>query len=829
MPKFIMVSEKETNLDIKKFLKNYISIVDKELEKFIPRKATKEWVESGLGKTVFELDLKAYSAGANIPIWDLFDRGGKRFRPILTCICAEAVGGKWEEGMKVAPIVEFIHNGCVEKNSIVWMADGTLKKIQDVEIGDYVLSVDKFGRIKERRVLATHDNGKKKVFRIKTSNRTIATTEEHPFLVVEKYQPIRFKVPKKTKEKIKVLLLKKNQTISSMIEEITKIRDFGFTKKHLKNAVYGYSNTLVPEEFAIFLCNGFGFDLEKDFEKTQCKFEQAGIELKWKKAKDIVEGDILTIGKDVYSGGELPKIPEIQKSFKDRFTIPSNISKEFVQFCGMIIGDGCIGRGKVEICLPKTDKARMAYEKIAKNLFGAEPSSYENSFVCCSKALEELFNHFELAENHNTIKIPNWVFKLPREYKLAFVKGYIDSDGHVNKRGQVCFDCSNKGLIAQLKMIIDSCGFVTSNLDERIISNKHFSNSVKKESTLYGFELYSKNKILEEIGTENLVYKQRLMQSSLRNVQFRFEEAVPSIPQTINFEQIGFSKVNEITIEEDVQTYDIEVDETHSYICNGIVVHNTLMQDDVEDDSQSRRGKPCTHKLFGVDTAVNTGTIMYFWPMVKIMNDDFKLGKEKKLKIYDLYLREMLRVCSGQVWDIAWHNGGFTPNESQYLNMCLSKTGVLTKFACQLGAIIGNANEKQYEALGKFGQIVGVGFQIQDDILELTECDFQKNKGSLCGDIHEGKRTLMIIRTLEVASKKDKERLIEILDSHTEKDEEIKEALEIVNRYDGIEYSRKKAEELVESAWKEVDSVLKESNSKIILKKFAEYLVHRKI
>ena len=260
------------------------------------------------------------------------------------------------------------------------------------------------------------------------------------------------------------------------------------------------------------------------------------------------------------------------------------------------------------------------------------------------------------------------------------------------------------------------------------------------------------------------------------------------------------------------------------------LVHSgTLMQDDVEDDSQARRGQPCTHHKFGVDTAVNTGTIMYFWPMVKIMNDEFNLGQEKKMKIYDLFIKELLRVCSGQVWDIAWHHGGFTPNEKQYLNMCLSKTGVLTKFACQLGAIVGNAKESQYVALGKFGQIIGVGFQIQDDILELTESKFKEGKGSIGGDIHEGKRTLIIIRTLEIASDEDKKRLVEILDSHTEKEEEIQEALDIINKYDGISYSKKVAEKMVTGAWKEIDSVLKESNAKIILKKFAEYLVDRKI
>jgi geranylgeranyl pyrophosphate synthase len=260
------------------------------------------------------------------------------------------------------------------------------------------------------------------------------------------------------------------------------------------------------------------------------------------------------------------------------------------------------------------------------------------------------------------------------------------------------------------------------------------------------------------------------------------------------------------------------------------LIHNgTLMADDVEDDSQARRGEPCTHHKFGVDTAVNTGTIMYFWPMAKIFENEFDLDESTRLKIYDLYLKEMIRVSSGQVWDIAWHHGGHEPNENQYLNMCLSKTGVLTKFACQLGAIMGRASEDQYEALGEFGQIVGVGFQIQDDILELTEDTFKEGKGSIGGDIHEGKRTLIVIRTLEVAESNDKKRLIEILDSHTEKESEIKEALDIINKYDGIDYSRKKAEKMVLDAWDKLDKVIDESNAKIILKKFAEYLVDRKI
>lgn len=260
------------------------------------------------------------------------------------------------------------------------------------------------------------------------------------------------------------------------------------------------------------------------------------------------------------------------------------------------------------------------------------------------------------------------------------------------------------------------------------------------------------------------------------------------------------------------------------------IVHDgTLMHDDLQDDPVSRRGKPCTHKLYGTDIACNTGTLMYYWPAVAITQNWFDIDEKARIRIYDLYCQELLRVASGQAIDIIWHKGGFTPNEKKYLNMCMCKTGVLTKFALQLGVIAGKGTEKQFKSLGDYGQIIGVGFQIQDDILELTEQEFKNKKGSVGGDIHEGKRTLIVIRTLEKASGKDAERLVKILDSHTTRESEIQEAIDIINEYDGIPYARKVAEKMVLGAWKDADKVLKESNAKKVLKKFAEYLIERKI
>jgi len=818
-----MVTKKESEMPIKEFLKSKVGEVEKEIENYIPRKATKNWIESALGKTIFELDLEAYTKGVNEPIWDLLDRGGKRFRPVMTCICSEAVGGNWEEALKLAPMVELIHNGCIEENSLVWMADGTPRKMKDVQVGDYVVSVDKHGRLKERRVSHKHNNGIKEVFTVKTNNRTLTATEEHPFLTVAKSQPVRYSIKKEFIQKLRQNLAGKGKTISSIVDELFAKHDFGMAKGAAKNSLCGYKGCFLPRELADYLVEEQGMNWD-DFEEHKCLYEKAEVKFEWKRTKQLGEGDIVVVGKNVYEGeGILPDLPLIEKKIKDRYTVPTLMTKDLAQLCGFIVGDGHIAKDKVELCIPKGVDGREEYEALTDKIFEAESSKYKNSITCCSTALVQLFDYLGLKKNHLDIGIPHWVFKLPREYKIAFVKGYIASDGHIAKRGDIRLACANKLLMEQFKMLLDSIGFITGNVNEKIVSNEHFPNAIKKQTTLYTLSVNQAQTVL--------LYTQNVMNwNGVRSISLRQEEKVPSLPEQLSFDQLGFVEVREVIAEKELaQTYDIEVEETHSYIANGIAVHNTLMQDDVEDDSVARRGKACTHKIFGVDTAVNTGTIMFYWPLAKIMTDEFKLGKEKKLQIYDLYAKELLRVCSGQAWDIAWHHGGFTPNEKHYLNMCLSKTGVLTRFACQLGAIIGGATQKQYEALGDFGQIVGVGFQIQDDILELTETSFKEKKGSVGGDIHEGKRTLIIIRTLEKASSADKKRLIEILDSHTNEEKVILEALDIINKYDGIAYSKKTAEKLVEDAWKKVDKVLVENNAKIMLKKFAEYLVDRKI
>lgn len=262
------------------------------------------------------------------------------------------------------------------------------------------------------------------------------------------------------------------------------------------------------------------------------------------------------------------------------------------------------------------------------------------------------------------------------------------------------------------------------------------------------------------------------------------------------------------------------------------IVHNgTLMVDDIEDKSELRRGKPCTYLIYGVDVAVNTGNTMYFLPLLPLVKHRDDFDPKVMVKVYETYAREMTNLSLGQAMDIAWHNGmcnADSLSEDEYLQMCAFKTGTLARMSAKIAALLSGANDVQVEKVGGYAETIGVAFQIQDDILNLTEGEFTDKKG-LGEDITEGKRSLPVIHALNSASADDKKRLVEILNMHTTDQNLRNEAIAIIKKYGSIEYSRKKAESMILDAWNDVDKLLKPSEAKEKLKAFAEYLVNRTI
>jgi len=260
------------------------------------------------------------------------------------------------------------------------------------------------------------------------------------------------------------------------------------------------------------------------------------------------------------------------------------------------------------------------------------------------------------------------------------------------------------------------------------------------------------------------------------------------------------------------------------------VVHNgTLMIDDVEDGGELRRGKPCTHRVFGEDVAINAGNFMYYAPVKALMNKD--MNNETRKRAYDVYLQEMINIAAGQGMDIWWHKGkNANVTEEQYLQMVAYKTGTLARMAARLAAVVSEATPEQEEKIGALAEALGVGFQIQDDILDIVSSGEERDKfgKSFGNDITEGKRTLMVIKILSTAKPEVRKRLLNILDAHTKDPKLIQEAIDIITESGAIDKARERGNEIVSNAWREAEPHLPDSHAKTTLKALIDFSITRK-
>jgi octaprenyl-diphosphate synthase len=187
--------------------------------------------------------------------------------------------------------------------------------------------------------------------------------------------------------------------------------------------------------------------------------------------------------------------------------------------------------------------------------------------------------------------------------------------------------------------------------------------------------------------------------------------------------------------------------------------HNaSLIHDDIEDNSDERRGKPAVHLIHGVDSAINSGSFLYFLSLACIDSWAAKIPMHDcRSIVYSLWAGYLRKLHLGQAMDIHWHrNFDLIPSVEEYYTMCKLKTGCLARFAAELGAvaaemsgtvIANNANPASALAgkLGEAAEKLGVGFQILDDAKNVTAGIPGKKRGD---DIVEGKKSLPILMFL---------------------------------------------------------------------------------
>lgn len=227
-----------------------------------------------------------------------------------------------------------------------------------------------------------------------------------------------------------------------------------------------------------------------------------------------------------------------------------------------------------------------------------------------------------------------------------------------------------------------------------------------------------------------------------------------------------------------------------------------LNHDDIEDDSESRRGRLALHRIYGNELAINAGDALHVI-MWKILFDNFSiLDKKVAMKIIKEFYTMLSRTILGQGIELKWtKENRYDLSEKDNLLILESKTGYYTIAGpMRLGAIVAGASEKQLEAIYRFGVMLGRSFQIIDDLLDLTS-DFsgQKKKGN---DIYENKRTLMLLHLIKKSSEVDKKLISEILEKKREekREEDVEVIVGLMKKYGSLEYGKKMADKYASEA-----------------------------
>ncbi len=215
----------------------------------------------------------------------------------------------------------------------------------------------------------------------------------------------------------------------------------------------------------------------------------------------------------------------------------------------------------------------------------------------------------------------------------------------------------------------------------------------------------------------------------------------------------------------------------------------SLVHDDVVDDSNRRRGFFSLNALWKNKIAVLVGDYLFSTSLLlSIDNDDFDLLKLISIALKEMVEGELLQIEKARQLNIT---------EDIYFEIIRQKTATLISACCGIGAASVGASSEEVEKMRKFGQLIGIAFQIKDDLFDYSEAKIGKPTGI---DIKEQKMTLPLIYVLNHCSKKEKKWLINSVKNHNKDKKRVKEVIAFVIENGGIDYTIKKMKEYKKNA-----------------------------
>jgi len=402
---------------------------------------------------------------------------------------------------------------CLAKGTKVYTVTG-LKNIEDVVVGEEVFCLnEQTHKIENKKVIETKNNGIKQLFEIITDHSTIKATDNHPFLVKDKNE-LKWKTVAELTDNDKIATVKQiNYTSQNTINSINKALEY----KHIELTNY----------------------------------------LKQTSQSNIPLNSI-------------------------------KITDEFCQFIGAFLGDGYIHTNKfaatglagLGLCV------RYGYKQQNKDL----PLNYANLFekafnlpisiresgdlFIYSEYLANIFKELDLFETSHTKRIPYWVYALPKQQKIRFLSGLIDTDGWIGSNGNLGFELCNKNLLLDIICLCNMIGLKFANFIERETTKFNLNPNNGKTYNSYASVSSQIKNFEDSITIFDDKYKKFLM-NRIPCIE-KNEKYINSFEKYLRTTDIIFERIKEINVNKEDVVYDLTIEDNHNFVAEGLIVHNSM-------------------------------------------------------------------------------------------------------------------------------------------------------------------------------------------------------------------------------------------------------------
>lgn len=243
----------------------------------------------------------------------------------------------------------------------------------------------------------------------------------------------------------------------------------------------------------------------------------------------------------------------------------------------------------------------------------------------------------------------------------------------------------------------------------------------------------------------------------------------------------------------------------------------TLLHDDVVDEADIRRGRRTARKVWGNQISILVGDYLYSKAMAQIV-------EFRSHGMNEVLAEACTKMAEGEVLQL-YYNGNPSMPESDYIKIVEHKTAGLIAAACRMGAILADASEEKQSALFRFGQYLGIAFQVADDTLDYN-ADGERLGKTLGQDLRQGKATLPLLHLLDHCSEEDRTMIKDRMETRTLSREDLERILGLMQDSGSLAYAMERAKAYIAAAQHELE-VFEDSSARRALVVAADYMITR--